>query len=156
MKISPIKIRKFSATDARSVSRLVRRCLLEVNSEKYPQSIIDQMLRAFSPAGVIQRTTWLRCYVASRNSRIVGTGGICDNRIYSVFVSPHLHGKGIGRAIVAHLEKIAIKSGYRKVYLGSSLNAEKFYRSLGYRKIKRLSEPLGGTVVEMSKLIKRK
>ena len=156
MQPKEIKIRRFQSTDARSVSRLFRRCLLEVNRKEYPASVIDQMIRAFSPMGVVQRTKWLRCFVAVRGSRIVGTGGICINKIYSVFVSPHLHGQGIGRVIVNFLESAALRSGHKKILPGSSVNAEPFYRSLGYKRIKKYRDPLGGNVIEMVKSLGKK
>ena len=73
-------------------------------------------------------------YVAVTPEQIVGTGMIdlATGKIDAVFVEPEYMGRGVGRAIMAHLEGLAISGGLRDIHLDATLNAAPFYRAMGF------------------------
>lgn len=72
--------------------------------------------------------------VAVTNGEIVGYGELVakENLLGACYVLPSASGKGVGRAIVAELERIADEQGITYLQLNSSLNAERFYLCCGY------------------------
>ena len=76
--------------------------------------------------------------------------------IVNVAVAPAFQGRGLGRRLMAHAEKIAIEAGFAEVRLyTNSLMAENIalYKKLGYR-IDR-EQPFGTSVqVHMSKAVR--
>jgi len=73
--------------------------------------------------------------------------------IENLAVSPDFQGKGLGRHLMAHVERLAVARGHQRIELYTNkLFAENvgFYQSLGYR-IDREEPFKGGFVVYMSK-----
>jgi len=54
-----------------------------------------------------------------------------------MFVNPKHHKKGIGRKLIENIEEIAKSKGRRKLKVGSTIFAEKFYQKLGYKRKKK-------------------
>jgi GNAT superfamily N-acetyltransferase len=75
-----------------------------------------------------------KAYVAAVGERVVASGmvDLASGQIDAVFVLPELMEQGIGRAMMLHLEQLAIKAGLTQLKLDSTLNAAPFYRSLGF------------------------
>lgn len=55
------------------------------------------------------------------------TGEVMD-----VFVAPESIGRGVGRALMAHLIGRARELGYRAIFVDADPNAEHFYRRMGF------------------------
>ena len=149
-----IKIRRFKGCDARSVSRIIRRCLREVNAESQPARIIDGLCKEFSRGKIKKRIRQFDVFVALDCKRILGTASLHLDQIMSVFVSPSLHGQGVGSRLMAHVEGIAKKRGVNKTFLSASPNAAGFYKSHGYRKIRDFYNEFGGYMTRMSKVLR--
>lgn len=76
--------------------------------------------------------------------------------IENVAVSPPFQGRGLGRRLLAHAEKVAASSGFSEIKLYTNkLFADnvQLYRKLGYR-VDREDAFRGGVVVHMSKPLK--
>jgi len=73
-------------------------------------------------------------YVAESEGRMVGSGmiNLQSGQIDGIFVQPEAAGRGVARAMMAHLEKLAVEAGVRTMTLDSTLNAASFYRRLGF------------------------
>jgi GNAT superfamily N-acetyltransferase len=73
-------------------------------------------------------------HVAVTSEHIVGTGiiDLTTGKIDAVFVKPEYMGHGVGRAMMAHLEGLAIREGLQDIHLDATLNAAPFYRVLGF------------------------
>ena len=73
--------------------------------------------------------------------------------VENVAVAPAFQGRGLGRKLMAHAERLAASLGYREIRLYTNkLFAEnvELYRGLGYRVDREETIP-AGTVVHMSK-----
>jgi GNAT superfamily N-acetyltransferase len=78
-----------------------------------------------------------------------------ENLLGACYVLSSAGGKGVGRAIVEELERIARKHGITYLQLDSSLNAERFYLCCGYRITERAKHIMpGGTVMDCVKMHK--
>ena len=75
-----------------------------------------------------------RLLVATVGDHVAGTGMIdlTTGKIDAIFVHPAYMKRGIGAAMMRHLESLARSEGLRELKLDSTLNAAPFYRSLGF------------------------
>jgi ribosomal protein S18 acetylase RimI-like enzyme len=85
-------------------------------------------------------------FVACIDDQIVGTvmGGYDGHRgwVYSLAVSPHARRRGIGTALVRHVERALRERGCPKInlqVLGTNLETVAFYEKLGYTVEERVS-----------------
>ncbi len=147
------KIRKFVNKDAKKVSFLIRKNLLEVNSKYYPKTVINFMQKYFTPKKIIEDSKRRRTFVALQNKSIVGTLSFDKKGVHAVFVNPKYHNKGIGKLLMNYIENAARKKGYKTIKLASSKNAVGFYQKLGYVKVKQLySKEWGDNTLMKKKL----
>ena len=76
--------------------------------------------------------------------------------VENVAVAPSLHGRGLGRQLMAHAEAVAAMLGHKeiKLYTNQLFDANvRLYQKLGYR-IDREETWTGGVVVHMSKSVR--
>lgn len=77
----------------------------------------------------------------------------------AVFVDPLAGGRGVGKTMLAALERMALVHGHARVYLSASLNAVAFYRAAGFAALRNAvyPHPCGVALdcVEMEKTIDR-
>jgi GNAT superfamily N-acetyltransferase len=55
-----------------------------------------------------------------------------NNEVGALFVLPAFTGRGYGKHMLEHLEKLARASAIEQVVLDATLNAASFYRACGY------------------------
>src|SRR4029079_2074558 len=73
--------------------------------------------------------------IAELDGEAVGLGALVleGAELRACYVVPEAAGKGVGRALVRELERLARSNGLRQLELLASVNAERFYASLEYR-----------------------
>ena len=95
-------------------------------------------------------------YVNGELAALIETVGCSDHLlIENVAVSPSFQGKGYGRMLMAHAEKLAASSNFETVKLYTNklfVENVQLYIRLGYR-VDREEEVKGGTAVHMSKQV---
>jgi GNAT superfamily N-acetyltransferase len=74
-------------------------------------------------------------YLAKIDGEIVGccSFDVATGRIDGMVVSPSHFRRGIGRAMIQHIERIARDFGVQLLTLDASLNSVEFYRSQGFQ-----------------------
>jgi len=135
-----LQFREFQNEDAEAVSNLIRRNLLEVNSKDYSQKEIERLHRSFSPKKVISLSNKRDMIVAEEKGEIFGTASLgnygTDDEpewtLYTVFVLPEYHNRGIGKNLVKEVEKMAVEKGGVELTVPASITAHDFYINLGY------------------------
>ena len=77
--------------------------------------------------------------VAATEGRIVGVGVLVPYlaELRACYVAPDAVRCGVGSTLVRALERRALDRGLTALHLDASLNAEAFYRALGYRALAR-------------------
>jgi len=131
-----IQIRNASATDAPAIRNTIINALRESNARDYSSEIIEQVVRSFSAPAVMKMLTERQVIVATVDGHVVATASLQANTIRSVFVDPNYQAKGIGRQLMERIESLAANAGLSILSVPSSITAEGFYASLGFRKIR--------------------
>ncbi|RMR39077.1 Acetyltransferase [Pseudomonas amygdali pv. mori] len=71
---------------------------------------------------------------------VVGTASLEGQVVRSVFVDPDWHRRGVGRLLMAKLERVALETDIGLLIVPSSLTAQEFYKALGFRLVREHQE----------------
>ena len=129
------QIRRAEARDANDISRVIVRALRETNARDYAPEIIARLERSFTPSAVAQQIARRDVFVALIDDRIVGTASLEGQVIQTVFVSPEVQGRGVGRLLMQVVEATARAHQVAVLRLSSSITAETFYAGLGFKAV---------------------
>lgn len=129
-------IRIATKADATVISQLIIGTLRHSNAQDYSPDIIDQVENSFSPDAIFRLLAKRQVYVATAGGRVVATASLEANVVRSVFVDPSCQGKGIGKRLMEVIQSVAVTAGVETLRVPSSITAEGFYASLGFRKIR--------------------
>ena len=155
-----IELVKFQAIYAQAISKLIIRNFFEVNIQHYSHQEMQALSLNFTPERIIDYNRWRKVLVALYEGYPVGTGGYAqlkheNNReifgIFSVFVLPEMHGRGIGTLLMQKLEVDATTEGAKIISLWASETAREFYSKLGYRYLDNLPIPDENGLYRMEK-----
>lgn len=129
-------IRVATPADTVAISAVIIAALQQSNAQDYSPQIIAQVKRSFSPEAIVHLMTQRQVFVATIGDQVAATASLEQNTLRSVFVDPVFQGKGMGRLLVSAVESAAAQHGVRQLRVPSSITAEGFYHTLGYRKIR--------------------
>jgi predicted N-acetyltransferase YhbS len=146
-----MRIRKFKNEDARKVSNIIKRCLREIVSKDYSEKEITDLCNFFKPSMIIKNSKNRSIFVAVENNTILGTASLKEDTVFTVFVNPDIHGKGIGSKLMDKVEDLAKKKGYKIVKVPSGISSFDFYKNRGYKKIKMNHSKDHADTIEMKK-----
>lgn len=129
-------IRPALEDDADEISAVILRTLRETNAKDYTREIIERIECSFSPSAVLALIGKRTVFVAAIGSRVVGTASLDGNVVRTVFVSPDVQARGIGKLLMAEVERTARERDIPRLAVPSSLSAETFYAQLGFRAVR--------------------
>ncbi|WP_409190976.1 GNAT family N-acetyltransferase [Bradyrhizobium sp. RDM4] len=122
--------------DAAEISAVILRALRETNAKDYTNEIIETVERSFSPTEVRELIRKRTVFVASIGSRVVGTAGLDGSVVRTVFVAPDVQGRGVGKLLMAEIERTARERNIASLTVPSSVTAETFYARLGFHAVR--------------------
>lgn len=130
-----IRIRLSDPADAKAISSTILSALRHSNAQDYAPEIIASVAASFTPEQVTRLMSERDVFVASLRGEIVGTASLQGSLVRTVFVSPPNQRRGIGAALMRHLESQARERNVAKLTVPSSVTSEGFYRKMGYGKV---------------------
>ncbi|WP_254446826.1 GNAT family N-acetyltransferase [Ruegeria sp. HKCCD8929] len=142
-----LKIRQATVADVVPLSGLIRRTIRVSNSMDYDQKSIDMLCAIFEPEPVAERIENELILLCFMGTELVGTVGLRDDYLRSMFVGPEYQGRGLGKMLVARIEEKARQKAIPELMLHSSLTAREFYLALGYEFVELQSYPEGPFVL---------
>ncbi|MGY2050865.1 GNAT family N-acetyltransferase [Methylobacterium sp. JK268] len=129
-------IRPARVDDAEAISDVIVAALHVTNARDYSEAVIARVALNFSPDRVLilmQRRTMI---VATLAGCVVGTASLEGGLVQTVFVHPDHQGRGVGRRLMAAIERAARDDGVTTLTVPASVTAEPFYAALGYRAVR--------------------
>jgi GNAT superfamily N-acetyltransferase len=130
---SRVAIRRATDKDARAISALIRRNADVVLSAHYSPEQLAAWKRYNTHASVRQRLAQRTTFCAFVGGRLCATIALEDTELVGLYVSPGSRGKGIGKALLEHLEGFAAMQGIAALHLTSTPAAVDFYLHNGWR-----------------------
>jgi GNAT superfamily N-acetyltransferase len=126
-------IRKATRADVDACWEIRRASVMSECSRLYPVDQLEEWTggvasRAFASAVE-------ECFlVATVDGLVVASGmiSLVTGKIDAIFVHPDFMKRGIGAAMIGHLEELACSERLPALTLDSTLNAAPFYRALGF------------------------
>lgn len=129
-------IRSALENDADEISAVILRALRETNAKDYTDEIIERVERSFSPDSVRELIGKRTVFVATTGSRVVGTASLDGSVVRTVFVAPDVQAQGIGKLLMASIERTARARNIPSLTVPSSVTAETFYARLGFTAVR--------------------
>ena len=129
-------IRPALSDDASDISGVILRALRETNAKDYTDEIIERVERSFSPDAVRQLIGKRTVFVATLGRSVVGTASLDGSVVRTVFVAPDVQGSGIGKLLMAAIERTARERNIFALTVPSSVTAETFYAKLGFKAVR--------------------
>jgi GNAT superfamily N-acetyltransferase len=129
-------VRAACAADAEEISGVILRALRETNADDYSPDVIARIEQSFSPAAMANLMSQRKVFVATIRQRIVGTASLDGKVVRTVFVTPEMQGRGVGKLLMAAIERAAREDGVEVLAVPSSVTAEQFYLKLGFKAVR--------------------
>lgn len=132
-------IRRFKDEDALEVSKLIAYTLRTVNIKDYSKEYIEHTITTLTPEKLIEKSKWTHFYVVCDADKIIGCGAIGpywgsteESSLFTIFVLPEYHGRGIGKKIIEALEQDEYFLRAKRIEIPASITACEFYLKQGY------------------------
>jgi putative acetyltransferase len=152
-----IEIRRFDPRDAETVSRLVRQVFDEHVAATFEPEGVMEMHRHVDPTAIAERAETHMTLEAWSGTDLVGVLELREStRISMLFVATSHMGMGIASQLVACAEEACRSAGQTLMTVHSSLNAEAFYRRVGFVPIDRQQKVHGFAFLPMEKRLPTK
>lgn len=148
-----MRIRKFLKSDAKELSELMRETVVKSNSKDYSKEAIKCLCDAYSEEKLMKDSKKMDIFVAAKNSKLLGTISLDEDKISRMFVLPEYQGQKIGSKLIKYVEQFAKKKGITVLCVRSSLTAYGFYQKLGYQKTRKASNKFIGPIIWMKKIV---
>ena len=102
-------------------------------SDGYPKEVIAQKKALRGSVVCIQTLLENEAmFVYEDEGLIKGMVSVDKNEITKLFIDPHYHGQGIGKALFAHAVAFIRKNGYKDMFLGALVQSVvPFYKQMG-------------------------
>ena len=136
-----MKIRRFTKTDAKAASQLIKECYLKLDIGGHTKKGIELQIFGNSVENLIKRSESIKYFVATDNSKVVGICGHDAQKIHTLFVDIHFHRRGIGKKLLETVLRDVQTERLKNIATWSTLYAENFYRSFGFNKVKEVFLP---------------
>ena len=131
-----MEIRRFQPGDEQAISVLIRRTLIEVNTD-CPAWEIKWLYDYYTPENVLKMAAGCHTYVLWEGEKIIGTGSVSmtdetETEIIAAYLLPEYIGLGHGTTLFDTLENDPWSLKADRVWLTSSVTALDFYEKRNY------------------------
>lgn len=149
-------IKKAKSEDISQIVKIHKKCVLRTNAKFYSKNIIKEWINQISEKSTrnqFKNSSW---YVLKISNRIIGFAqfSIKDKTLYQINIDPKYQRRNYGRLLYEFIEKKFKRNKIKKISLNSTLNAVKFYKSLGFKSLGKIRFKLNKKYAQMVKMEK--
>lgn len=152
-----ISIKKAKEKDVNIIMKIHKKCVLKTNGQFYPQKTINEWIKQISVKNILNQFKNTEWFIMKINDKIVGfcQFSLEEKSLYQINIDPKYQNKGCGEILYNFIEEYFIKNKVKIIALNSTLNAEKFYKKIGFKSIGPIKFKLDKTFVNMIKMKKK-
>lgn len=127
-------LRRASFEDVPALLRLIEAAVEQGCREHYSASQRRAVFLTYAESLFVDVVSPFDTIVAERAGRALGMAQLDPSagRLRALFVAPELQGRGLGRVLLAAVQRLARGHGLRDIEGAMSLNAVSFYRRAGF------------------------
>lgn len=130
-----IQIQPARISQAEAISQLVLRNSVQTLQPHYSAEQWSVFLQYYSVEAVIEKIRSQQVFCAYDEDRLAGTIALEGNMVLGFYTDPEMMGRGIGSALLTHLELFAASQNIRELELAASPVAVSFYEQRGWEKV---------------------
>ncbi len=131
-----MKIRKATLSDAMKISLLGRETLRRIVSKDYSKKLMKIMLEKYNFDNTLKSIGEENVFCLWDNEKLIGTVSLKNNMVGRVYIKFNQIGKGYGKKLMNFIESYSKKRKIKKLFLFTTIGAEKFYENIGYKKLR--------------------
>jgi predicted N-acetyltransferase YhbS len=135
-------IRQFQPADAEACCEVIHSCL--ALDTQISRTLYDALRTRETPQAMRKRSNLFYLAVCEADSSVIGVAGLDMNEVRLLYVSPENQSRGIGGALLDHLEMLVPSSLFADIFVYSTPSAARFYRSRGFKAAGEYSFDLNG------------
>lgn len=129
-----MNIRQAAKEDLNFIANITQDTIKIIYPRYYPIGAVDFFISHHNIENIADDITSNNVFILTEGKLSVGTVTVKGIEICRLFVLPQYQGRGYGKALIEHAEKI-ISSKSKKIRLDASLLAKEIYLKRGYREI---------------------
>jgi GNAT superfamily N-acetyltransferase len=126
-------IRKLKDEDLVLCRYIIARCFSEC--VEMSREACDYVKKRFTAEGYLEEKAREYPFFVYDEEGVLAMGALDKDEIKKLYVDPDMHGKGVGSAMLQHLEKLARETDQHELMLYSYRNSQQFYERRGYKLI---------------------
>lgn len=144
--MSKIELRKYEPSDLQSLIDVFRQSVRELACKDYSVSqILAWAPDYIDPISFSLRRESKPTWIAELDGRIAGFSDLeADGHIDMLYVHPDFRSQGVARALLQHLESIALQQGIAQLHAEVSITARPVFVRHGFRVITEQTVTHGG------------
>lgn len=132
-----LTIRAASPVDAQEICELHKASIRQLCSSAYPPEKIAAWTEPLTPDRYLPAMTQFEFFVVEED-RILGFVilNLEGSELNAMYLHPDAVGRGIGRRLFEHAERLARSNNVAELRLRSTLNAVGFYEACGFSRVR--------------------
>ena len=146
-------IRKAVPGEETAIFRIIRKTILAIYPDFYPQGIVDFFIDHHRTEVILRDIGEGIVYVSVLDGEIVGTVTLRGDRIDRLFVPPEHQGRGFGKQLMTFSER-TIFSDHTQVFVDAALPSVRMYHHNGYITVEYGERHYGGCTLIFPLMVK--
>ncbi len=149
-------VKKARLRDIPYIVKIHKKCVLEKNAKFYSKAVIREWINQISEKAVKNQFKNSLWYILKIGNKTIGFTQFSfkEKVLYQINIEPKYQNKGLGKFLYKFAENKFRKNHIKTISLNSTLNALRFYKSLGFKSSGKIKFKLNKTHVEMIKMQK--
>jgi GNAT superfamily N-acetyltransferase len=136
MPLMPLIIRTATPADAEPLARLIAANAWATLAPYYSAVQMEAFLDYYSPPAMKEKIASQFVYCAETDGQLSGTIALTTNGfVVGFYTHADYLGQGIGKALMQHIEQVALQKSFREIRLTASPVGLGFYYKLGWEKL---------------------
>jgi N-acetylglutamate synthase-like GNAT family acetyltransferase len=153
-----MRIRKAKIEDSKEISKLMNDTIASVNGKDYNKKQVKVWIAKNTFSKTEEKIKKRKnVFVIIDSSKIIGVGAIdvSEKKITGLYIKHTKQGMGYGKKLLKYLESYVKRKKVDKLKLESTITSFEFYKSQGYKKIRKISNVIEGIRLPCVLMVKK-
>lgn len=149
-----VQFRPAFESDLAAISELIRESTLAVEENQYTKEQCNTWITENSVEKLKARLSSCQLFCLDHSSELLGVVGLRENELINLYIAPFLIGRGVGTALLNHIENYARSIGISDLRLTSTQSGLRFYQRNGFVSHGLVEVEINGVIFRETKMTK--